>query len=168
MTKDEGPRLFADDEAIRHVGRGLLDRSLPKEEWTHEAHLAACLWIVTERPEIDPVRDMRGIISAYNEAVGGVNDDHGGYHDSITHCFIAGVRSWMARSGAETLVDRVNGLLLAREGRRDWPLRFYSRERLFSVEARRARIEPDLRPFPQLPRDGAAGMTVSGGADTEN
>jgi hypothetical protein len=29
-------------------------------------------------------------------------------------------------------------------GRRDWPLRFYSRERLFSVEARRGHVEPDL------------------------
>ncbi|ATE65335.1 hypothetical protein [Rhizorhabdus dicambivorans] len=149
MSIEDGPRLFADDEAIRHVGRGLLDRSLPKEQWTHEAHLAACLWIVTERPEIDPGREMRAIISGYNLAVGGVNDDHGGYHDSITHCFIAGVRNWLARCRATSLVDRVNGLLLAPEGRRDWPLDFYSRERLFSVEARRTRIEPDLKPFPR-------------------
>jgi hypothetical protein len=38
----------------------------------------------------------------------------------------------------------VNGLLGAPEGQRDWPLRFYSRERLFSVEARRAFVGPDL------------------------
>jgi hypothetical protein len=148
MTKKEGPRLFADDEAVIRIGRGLLDRSLPRDEWTHEAHLAACLWIITERPEIDPARDMRDIISAYNEAVGGVNDDHGGYHDSITHCFIAGVRSWLARSDATALVDRVNGLLLAPEGRRDWPLGFYSVERLFSVAARRSLVEPDLKALP--------------------
>jgi hypothetical protein len=148
MTTEEEPRLFADDEAIRHIGRGLLDRSLPKEEWTHEAHLAACLWIVTERPEIDPARDMRGIISGYNEAVGGVNDDRNGYHDTITHCFIAGVRNWLKRSDGTTLVERVNGLLLEPEGRRDWPLRFYSHHRLFSVEARRAFIEPDMKGWP--------------------
>jgi hypothetical protein len=145
MTDDEGPRLFADDEAVRHVGRGLLDQSLPKDEWTHEAHLGACLWIVTERPEIDPERDMRGIISGYNAAVGGVNDDHHGYHDTITHAFIAGVRRWLARCEAAGLAERVNGLLLAPEGQRDWPLGYYSRERLFSVEARRNRIDPDLR-----------------------
>ena len=154
MTTEEGPRLFADDEAVRHVGRGLLDRSLPKEAWTHEAHLAACLWIITERPDIDPARDMRAIISGYNEAVGGVNDDRAGYHDSITHSFIAGVRHWLARADADSLAARVNGLLLAPEGRRDWPLGFYSRERLFSVEARRMWVEPDLKPFP--------------GTDTEN
>jgi hypothetical protein len=147
-NKEEGPRLFADDEAIRHVGRGLLDRSLPKEAWTHEAHLAACLWIVTERPDIDPDRDLRGIISGYNASLGGVNDDHQGYHDSITHSFLAGVRAFLGRAGEGTLVDRVNGLLMAPEGQRDWPLRFYSRERLFSIPARRALIEPDLQSFP--------------------
>jgi hypothetical protein len=33
-------------------------------------------------------------------------------------------------------------------GRRDWPLRFYSGERLFSVEARRRFIPPDLASLP--------------------
>jgi hypothetical protein len=33
-------------------------------------------------------------------------------------------------------------------GRRDWPLRFYSRELLFSVEARRNFVEPDVAAFP--------------------
>jgi hypothetical protein len=33
-------------------------------------------------------------------------------------------------------------------GARDWPLRFYSPERLFSVEARRRFVEPDLRALP--------------------
>lgn len=148
MSDFIAPRLFADGEAIRRIGRGLLDRSLPKAEWTHEAHLAACLWIVTERPDIDPATDMRGIISRYNETVGGVNDDHGGYHDTITHVFIAAVRSWLARSAETGLLARVNGLLTSAEGHRDWPLRFYSRERLFSVEARRHFIAPDRDDLP--------------------
>src|SRR3954465_15791401 len=109
MTTEEGPRLFADDDSVRHVGHGLLDRSLPKEAWTHEAHLAACLWIVTERPDIIPDSEMRTIISGYNVAVGGVNDDHNGYHDTITHSFLAGVRRWLARTTATSLLDRVNG-----------------------------------------------------------
>jgi hypothetical protein len=39
-------------------------------------------------------------------------------------------------------------LLLSPMGRRDWPLRFYSRVRLFSVEARRAFVEPDIAALP--------------------
>jgi hypothetical protein len=33
-------------------------------------------------------------------------------------------------------------------GSRDWPLRFWSKERLFSVDARRAWVEPDLAAMP--------------------
>ena len=40
--------------------------------------------------------------------------------------------------------ELVNELLLSPMGRRDWPLRFYSRELLFSVEARRRFAPPDL------------------------
>jgi hypothetical protein len=42
----------------------------------------------------------------------------------------------------------VNELLLSPMGRRDWPLRFYSRERLFSVEARRNFVPPDVAALP--------------------
>lgn len=144
----EEPRLFASDAAVRRIGAGLLDHSLPKEEWTHEAHLAACLWIIAERPDIDADSDMRSIIGSYNAAVGGVNDDHNGYHDTITRCFVATVRHWLAGSAGGALVDHVNGLLAAPEGRRDWPLRFYTRDRLFSVEARRSFMPPDLMTLP--------------------
>jgi len=33
-------------------------------------------------------------------------------------------------------------------GKRDWPLRFWSRERLFSVEARKSFMPPDLAQMP--------------------
>ncbi len=34
--------FFTSAAAIRRLGEGLLARSLPRSEWTHEAHLAAC------------------------------------------------------------------------------------------------------------------------------
>ncbi|HEX9932960.1 MAG TPA: hypothetical protein VGB08_08985, partial [Allosphingosinicella sp.] len=67
---DHEPRLFADDAAIRRVGEGLNARTLPRADWTHEAHLAACAWILTERPDILPERDLPAIIARYNESVG--------------------------------------------------------------------------------------------------
>lgn len=91
---------------------------------------------------------MRAITSSYNEAVGGVNDDRGGYHDTLTDSFIAGACSWLWRCPATGLVHLVNGLRLSPEGQRGWPLRFYSRERLFSVAARRGRVVPDIKSLP--------------------
>lgn len=137
-------RLFEDDASILRIGEGLLARKLPREDWTHEAHLAACTWIVRDRPDIVPEQDMAAIISSYNEAVGGVNDDTQGYHETITQVYIAGVKAHLAEVGPEmTLNEAVNALLLGPRGRRDLPLRFYSKERLFSVSARRGFVSPD-------------------------
>ncbi|WP_342251048.1 hypothetical protein [Sphingomonas sp. OTU376] len=142
------PRLFATDAEIIHLGEGLLACSLAKEEWTHEAHLAACLYLIAERPDVDVDAEIAGLISRFNESVGGVNDDKGGYHDTITRAYVAGVRLFLAQAGETGLVERVNGLLRSRVGRRDWPLGFYSRELLFSVPARRGFVPPDRAPLP--------------------
>ena len=137
-------RLFENDAAVIHIGEGLLVRSLPRVEWTHEAHLAACTWIVRDRPDIDIERELPAIISSYNEAVGGVNDDTQGYHETITQVYIAGVKAHLAEVGGEMpLYEAVNALLLSARGQRDLPLKFYSKERLFSVPARRGLVPPD-------------------------
>ena len=150
MTTEFSARLFAGDEGIRAIGTGLLARTLPREAWTHEAHLGACLWLLSERPDIDVDAEIADIIRGFNESVGGVNDDTQGYHDSITRAYVAGVRLFLSETAATGLAERVNAMLLSDVGRRDWPLRFYSRELLFSVPARRGFVEPDLAPLPQV------------------
>jgi hypothetical protein len=145
---DYEPRLFASDAEIVRLGEGLLACALVREDWTHEAHLAACLYLLTRRPDVDVDAEIAGLISRFNESVGGVNDDQGGYHDTITRAYVAGVRLFLAETDKEGLCERVNALLRAPMGRRDWPLRFYSRELLFSVPARRGFVPPDLAPLP--------------------
>ena len=149
MSEHHPPRLFAGDAEVRHVGEGLLACALAREEWTHEAHLGSCAWLIIERPDILPERDLPGIIRRFNESLGGINDETHGYHETITQCFIIAARAALARSDpALPLHARANALLRAREGRRDWPLHLYSTARLFSVPARLGFVAPDLRPLP--------------------
>ena len=146
---DHSIRYFADDAAIRSVGERFLSRSLPKAEWTHEAHLATCLWLTHERSEVVVERDLPNLIRRYNESVGGVNSDSEGYHETITRVFLLGVRLFLAEADlSEPLHELVNQLLLSPMGRRDWPLRFYSPARLSSLEARRKFVAPDLAALP--------------------
>ena len=143
------PRLWPHDDAIRRVGEGFLACTLPKAEWTHEAHIATTCWLLLERPDILPERDLPDLIRRYNESVGGVNSDTEGYHETITRLFIRTLRRVLAGSEGAGLAERANAVLLAPEGRRDWPLRFYSRELLFSKEARLTWVEPDLAALPE-------------------
>ena len=143
------PRLFTSDAEIERIGEGLLARNLPRADWTHEAHLAATTYLLLRRPEIDLDAKLPGIIRGYNESVGGVNDDTQGYHDTITRVFLHGVRLFLAEADRDAPVhELVNDLLRSPMGKRDWPLRFYSPELLFSTPARRGFVAPDLRALP--------------------
>ena len=143
------PRLFHSDAEVAHIGEGLVTCTLPRPDWTHEAHLAATTYLLLRRPDIDIDKQLPGLIRRYNESVGGVNSDTDGYHESITRVFLHGVRLFLADADPEEpLHELVNALLRSPMGGRDWPLHFYSRGRLFSVEARRHFVEPDLRALP--------------------
>jgi len=102
-----------------------------------------------QRGAFDIDAELPGIIRRYNESVGGVNSDSEGYHETITRVFLHGVRLFLAEANPrKPLHELVNELLRSPMGRRDWPLRFYTPQRLFSVEARRKFIPPDLAALP--------------------
>jgi hypothetical protein len=133
------------DEEIAALAEGLVRRTLPKERWTHAAHLAATLRLVRTR-DAGLERDLPGIIQTYNVSVGGVNDDHGGYHETITQAYLAAIRAFVAALPAGIRdAQAVARLLETPMGDKAWPLTYWSRERLFSVEARRGWVEPDLK-----------------------
>ena len=143
------PRLFAEDAEIERIGEGLLARTLPRAEWTHEAHLAATLYLLIRRTDIDLDAELPDIIRRYNSSVGGVNSDSEGYHETITRTYLHGIRLFLEEADQnDSLAGLANALLLSPMGKRDWPLRFYSLDFLMSVEARRHFVAPDLQALP--------------------
>ena len=142
-------RHFLSDESVSRVGEGLLSCTLPREEWTHEAHLAATTYFLLKHPEIDLDIELRRIISRYNDSVGTLNSDSSGYHDTLTRAYLRGIRLFLEEADAGRPIRMlVNDLLMSPMGRRDWPFRFWSKERLMSVAARRGWVEPDLAGMP--------------------
>lgn len=138
-----------DDSAIARLAAGLLDRTLPKAEWTHEGHFAAALWLLRHRPDLASAEAMRRQISAYNEATGGENTDSAGYHHTITIASLRAAAAHLAAAGAEASLAVVLARVMASaQGRSDWLLAHWSRERLFTPAARRDWVEPDLAPLP--------------------
>ena len=142
---DDTPRLFVSDAEIRRIGEGLLSCQLPRSDWTHEAHLAACCWLIRERSNIALEAEMPRFIRRFNEAVGVINDDTQGYHETITQNYIRAMRQYLETCAADLhLYHAVNEVLQSPVGKRDWLLQFYSKERLFSAEARCIFMPPDL------------------------
>jgi hypothetical protein len=142
------PAALSDDDAIAAVARGVLDRTLPKAEWTHAAHFAASLWLLRHLPGFDGPRDMPGIIRAYNDATSTANTDTSGYHHSITLASLRGAAAALAAAPDAPLHAVLVTIMAGPMGRSDWLLQHWSRELLFSVEARRGWRGPDLAPLP--------------------
>lgn len=75
--------MYTSDKDILDIAHGLRDRTLPKPEWTHNAHFAAAVWLIRS-PLYDAERDMPAMIRRYNLACGVANTDTEGYHETIT------------------------------------------------------------------------------------
>jgi hypothetical protein len=87
---------------------------------------------------------LRDVIRSYNESVGTANTDTSGYHETLTRFYVSLIAQFVAREDDGAPLDVLADRLIAELGDRDLPLRYYSRHRLFSVEARHRWVEPDL------------------------
>lgn len=121
------------------------DCTLPRDEWTHAAHLTVALWHLLEYDWAEAVSRVRLGIRRYNAAHGIRTTPTGGYHETLTLFWMRRVRTFLddGRNEARSLVALANDLGAALDSR--LPLEYYTRERLFSTEARAAWVEPDLK-----------------------
>jgi hypothetical protein len=130
-----------------HLTREFVARTLPKSEWTHEAHLKVGLWHVLRCPR-EALDLLRERIRLYNESTGVANTATSGYHETITRLYVVLIADYLAAGDSRRPIDELAQGLLLSIGDRDLPLRYYSRERLFSTEARLSWLAPDLQPLP--------------------
>lgn len=124
-------------------------RTLPKPSWTHCAHLVVGLWHLLHHSPEESLSLLRVRIRAYNIATGGENTDTAGYHETLTQFYVTAVHHWLeGESDAhENPTELARRLLASRFADKNFPLEFYSKELLFSVEARRTGVAPDLQPI---------------------
>ena len=124
---------------------GLKERTLPKPEWTHAAHLTAAAVLLDQGGLVRAEAEMPGLIRAYNEATGVPNTDSDGYHHTITLFYLRKIAQFAAPLKNDPLAQRITKLLASPLAERSYPLNYYSQARLFSVEARRHWAAPDLK-----------------------
>lgn len=145
-TPEKPIRPYRDEGEALAVVAGFRDRTLPGAAWTHQAHLTVGLWHVLEHGEARAMDLLREGITRYNEATGTANTDSGGYHETLTRFYVWAAGRYLAHTGRNgSFVSRVNGFLASPLASKLAPFRYYGRDRLLSVAARRGWVEPDLR-----------------------
>lgn len=144
----EAPLFRHSDEVVGLVRR-FEDCTLPKDQWTHQAHLAVGLWYAARLPGDEALTAVRNGIRKLNAAHGLVTTPEHGYHETITRFYMRVIRGYLLGEEGEPHADwaaRANRLL-RRYGARDLPLRHYTKDLLLSAEARSGWVEPDLGPI---------------------
>lgn len=116
--------------------------TLPKAEWTHQAHLAVGAWHVHRYGAGEAMTRLRDGIRRLNESHGTINSDSSGYHETITHAYVMLLADYLSAAGERPLAQRVARILKSPLAARDALLRFYSRDTLASGDARLGLVAP--------------------------
>lgn len=130
------------------IARGFCDRTLPKAQWTHEAHLRVGLWHLLHYASPEALTLLRERIRQYNVVCGVANTEASGYHETITQFYVRVISHFLEEQDASQPVDQLAEALLGKWGDRNLPYVYYSKERLMSKEARQRWVEPDLAQLP--------------------
>ena len=133
---------------LEHLVARFIASTLPREEWTHEAHLAVGLWHVDRYGAGEALTRLRSGIRHLNDSHGTINSASSGYHETITRAYVQLLAEFNELSAAQMpLPERVSNLLTTKLAQKDALLTFYSRTTLMSEQARAEWVEPDIAPM---------------------
>lgn len=136
MTIEETTRLIEQFE----------NHTLPKEQWTHQAHFITAFWYCLHYPLPEAVQKITSGIKTYNVSVGGQNTDSAGYHETITLFYMATIARYIITNGITAACDEhITALLQQPFMARDYPIHFYHKDVLHSKQARLGWVEPDYK-----------------------
>jgi hypothetical protein len=136
-------RKYESEKDIAELVRAFESAAIPRDEWKHAEHLIVALYYVSHYDIETATEKMRfGIL---NLLANGFNIDLAKempYHETITIFWIRTVAAFHASSNGEPIAEKIAKMVERFD--KDYLLSFYTRERLFSDEARARYIEPDL------------------------
>jgi len=129
------------------IVNSFLHCNLAKEKYTHAAHILAGFYLFCMHGKAS-FRFMEKHIILFNEAVGTINSDDSGYHETITFFWMNAIEQFSNQFEERSFNDE-NIRLIYDSSLMDktLPLNFYSREYLFAKKARKEIVEPDLKPI---------------------
>lgn len=120
--------------------------SISREDWRHAEHLVVALYYsATLDAESAHIRMRDGIRNLLLNGFGIGPDEEDPFHETLTAFWMQAVGYFLELHPDEPIGETAENLVDALG--KDYPLKFYERERLLSDEARRSFIPPD-RLFP--------------------
>ena len=139
-------RKYKNENEIYALLRSFEDATISRDEWKHGEHLTVAMCYIV-RYDLETATDkMRsGILHLLEKGYGLDLTKEMPYHETITVFWMRTAYAFDLLHKDLTFVAKVNKL--CEKFDKDHPLKFYSREVLFSDRARSEYVGPDLAPF---------------------
>lgn len=116
--------------------------AIPRHEWNHAGHLTVALYYCAHEDLAAATDKMRRNLLNHLKTIGVDLTKEMPYHETLTAFWMRTVDNFRKSKNGATLLETANELVAGFD--KDYPLRFYSRELLFSDEARARFVEADL------------------------
>jgi hypothetical protein len=121
------------------------NKSLPKDEWTHQAHLQVAFWFNWNHQFDEALRIVRELIISYNESVGTVNSNTSGYHETLTVFWMIITRNFLTENKYTSVDKAYEDFQLSSYHLKDLPYQYYSHIVLFNEQARKEWEDGDIK-----------------------
>ena len=138
---------YKSESEINELVESFIDTNLPKEKWTHGAHLTTAIWHLKSYDFYEALCLIKCRIIAYNLSVGGVNNSSMGYHETLTVFWMKVVYFYTTNHKQKTLVETCNSFLNSQLSTRELPFYFYEKEKLMAAKARAIYMECNRTEF---------------------
>ena len=136
-------KRFDKHEEILELVRSFEEATVSRDAWKHSEHLAVALYYVVHHDLETATEKMRsGILNLLTKGFDVDVSKEMPYHETMTIFWIHAVADYVSSTNGSSLLAKANELVEKYD--KNYPLKFYSRELLFSDEARKRFVEPDL------------------------
>lgn len=136
-------RKYENESEIFDLVRSFETAAISREEWRHAEHLVVALYYLTQHDVTTATEKMRsGIFNLLSKGFGVDLEKEMPYHETLTIFWMRTVFAFSLVKSDLSLTEMANEVVEAFD--KDYPLRYYSREFLFSDEARAKFVSPDL------------------------
>lgn len=131
---------YTTEDEIKELVDKFENATVGRNEWKHAEHLIVALWYASHHDLETAYAKMKSGIFKLLGAFGVDLSKEMPYHETLTVFWMRAVYDFNASANGSSLTEKAGSLIETFD--KDYPLRFYSREVLFSDRARAEFVEP--------------------------
>ena len=134
---------YRHENEVLDLVRSFEDATISRDEWKHAEHLVVALYYLSQYDlETAHVKMREGILRLLVKGFGVDLEKEMPYHETITRFWMRLVSRYNESKNGASLLDKANEVAFKWD--KDHPLKFYTRELLFSDKARARFVEADI------------------------